>query len=84
MTEFLVSRTGRAWSEGRLSPRERAIVALTTDISLHTLGPSFRTHVELLRRCGAGPEDVRDVVRFTAEMGLAGAVAAMEELDRIL
>lgn len=84
MTEFLVSRTSRAWSEERLSLRERAIAALTTDVSLHTLGDSFRTHVALLRDCGASADDIRDVVRFTAEMNLAGAVAAMDELERTL
>lgn len=84
MTNFLVSRTTRAWSEERLSLRERAIVALTTDISLNAPADSFRTHVALLRDCGASADDIRDVVRFTAEMGLAGAVAAMDELERTL
>jgi 4-carboxymuconolactone decarboxylase len=81
--DFLVSRTSRAWSEARLSPRERAIVALTADVSLQSLGQSFRKHVELLRECGASDHDVRDVVRFTAEMSLSKVVAAMAELDRI-
>jgi 4-carboxymuconolactone decarboxylase len=84
MANFLVSRTSRAWSEERLTPRERALVALTTDVSLHTLGESFRKHVQLLQDSGVGAEEIRDVVRFTAEMSLAGSISAMAELDRIL
>jgi alkylhydroperoxidase/carboxymuconolactone decarboxylase family protein YurZ len=84
MAAFLDSRTSRAWSEERLTVRERAIVALTADVSLQTLGESFRTHVRLLLRMGASANDVRDVVRFTAELGVAGSTAAMAELERVL
>lgn len=84
MSAFLASRTARAWSEERLTPRERAIVAITTDVGLQTLGESFRTHVRLLLRCGALADHVRDVVRFTAELGLAGSTAAMAELECVL
>jgi 4-carboxymuconolactone decarboxylase len=84
MAKFLVSRTSRAWSEERLTPRERAIAALTTDVSLHTLGDSFRKHVQLLQASGASVDEIRDVVRFTAEMGMAGSIDAMAELDEIL
>jgi len=84
MAEFLADRTARAWSEWRLSPRERAIVALTTDISQQTLGESFRRHVRLALEAGAGPGEVRDAVRYCAEMGLARAALALHDLDAVL
>jgi 4-carboxymuconolactone decarboxylase len=83
MAEFLASRTGRAWSEERLTPRERAFVALTAHVSQRALGESFRQHVELALRV-ASADEVRDAVRFTAEMGVTEAVAALEELEKVL
>ncbi|WP_188193557.1 carboxymuconolactone decarboxylase family protein [Nonomuraea sp. SYSU D8015] len=83
MADFLASRLGRAWSEERLSRRERAFVALAALVTLQALGPSFRRHVELALQV-AGPDEVRDAVRFTAEMGVTKAVAALEELDEVL
>ncbi|MCM0673348.1 carboxymuconolactone decarboxylase family protein [Micromonospora phytophila] len=84
MVEFLASRTHRAWSEERLSRRERAFIALTTDVSQQTLGHSFRRHTRLALDAGATRDEVRDVVRFCAEMSLAKAVTALAELDVVL
>lgn len=84
MAAFLASRTGRSWSEGRLSPRERAIVMITADVSMQTLGDPFHGHVLLARRVGLGDDEIRDVVRFTAELCSARTVAALSELDRSL
>jgi 4-carboxymuconolactone decarboxylase len=84
MARFLASRTGRSWSEARLSPRERAIVAITTDIGMQTLGDRFHGHVHLARLIGMSADEIRDVVRFTAELSSACAVAALEKLDRLL
>ncbi|NJP94820.1 dehydrogenase [Nonomuraea sp. FMUSA5-5] len=83
MAGFVASRTGRAWSEERLSPRERAFVALTAHVTQRALGESFRRHVELALKV-AGADDVRDAVRFTAEMGVFETCAALEELEKIL
>ncbi|MEW9555532.1 hypothetical protein [Nonomuraea sp. NPDC050783] len=83
MAGFLASRTGRAWAEERLSPRERAFVALTAHVTQRALGESFRRHVELALQV-ASADDVRDAVRFTAETGIFEACAALEELERIL
>jgi hypothetical protein len=59
-------------------------VAITTDVGMHTLGEPFRGHVLLARRIGLSDEEIRDAVRFTAELCSARAVVAVAELDRIL
>jgi 4-carboxymuconolactone decarboxylase len=84
MADFLADRIGRAWSEQRLSQRERAIVALTTDVSQQTLGQSFRLHLRLALASGATPDEVRDAVRFCGEMSIAKATEALCELDTFL
>jgi alkylhydroperoxidase/carboxymuconolactone decarboxylase family protein YurZ len=84
MREFVVSRTGRSWCEERLTPRERAIVAITTDVSMYVLGDSFRGHVQAALRIGLTPDEVREVVRFTAEFCSARTVDALAELERVL
>lgn len=78
---FLADRTARAWSEARLSRRERAVVALTTDVAQQTLGDSFRRHVREALASGMTAEEVRDAVRYCAEMGVARAAAALRALD---
>jgi alkylhydroperoxidase/carboxymuconolactone decarboxylase family protein YurZ len=83
MAGFLASRNSRSWSEERLSPRERVIVAITTDVCMQTLGEPFRGHVRLARRLGLSDDEIHDVVRFTAELGSARTVAALAELGRL-
>ncbi|WP_454792741.1 carboxymuconolactone decarboxylase family protein [Mycolicibacterium lutetiense] len=83
MAEFCASRLGRAWSEQRLSPRERAFVALTAHVSQRSLGESFHRHVQFARTV-ATPDEIRDAVRFTAELGVTEAIAALESLERVL
>ena len=84
MAGFIESRTARSWSVPGLSRRERVYLALTADVAQQTLGDSFRVHVRLARESGANPEEIRDVVRFLAECGIAKAAAALRELDTIL
>ncbi|MDQ2638238.1 MAG: carboxymuconolactone decarboxylase family protein [Actinomycetota bacterium] len=84
MTMFLHSRISRAWSEHRLSSREKAIIAITSDVSGQTLAESFRHHVGLALDAGVSKDQLRDVVRFCAEHSLARAVAALRELDAVL
>jgi 4-carboxymuconolactone decarboxylase len=81
---FIESRIGRSWTVPGLSARERAYLALTADVAQQTLGDSFRLHVRLARESGASPEEIRDVVRFLAECGIAKAAAALRELDTVL
>jgi len=84
MAEFLQSRISRASSEQRLSPRERAFVALTTAVSQGTLNETFDAHVRHALQAGANPNQIRDAVRFCAEMGVAKAADALRALDTIL
>jgi 4-carboxymuconolactone decarboxylase len=81
---FIESRTVRSWAVPGLSARERAYLALTADVAQQTLGDSFRLHVRLARESGASQEEIRDVVRFLAECGIAKAAAALRELDTVL
>ncbi|WP_231984297.1 carboxymuconolactone decarboxylase family protein [Mycobacterium sp. E342] len=83
-TKFLDWQLSRAWSEDRLSMRERAIMALTSDVSQQALDETFHRHVELALDTGLGADGVRDVVRFCAEHGIARVVAALRELDNVL
>jgi 4-carboxymuconolactone decarboxylase len=84
LAHFIASRTGRSWAVPGLSARERAYLALTADVAQQTLGASFRVHVRLARESGATREEIRDVVRFLAECGIAKAAAALRELDTVL
>jgi 4-carboxymuconolactone decarboxylase len=84
LADFITSRTARSWAVPGLSTRERAYLALTADVAQQTLGDSFRLHVRLARESGAIPEEIRDVVRFLAECGIAKAAAALCELDTVL
>jgi 4-carboxymuconolactone decarboxylase len=84
LASFITSRTGRSWAVTGLSARELAYLALTADVAQQTLGDSFRVHVRLAHESGAAPEEIRDVVRFLAECGIAKAAAALRELDTVL
>jgi 4-carboxymuconolactone decarboxylase len=81
---FIASRTERSWSVPGLSARERAYLALTADVAQQTLGDSFRLHVRMASESRANPEEIRDVMRFLAECGIAKAAAALRELDTVL
>ena len=84
LSGFIASRTGRSWRVPGLSDRECAYLALTADVAQQTLGGSFRLHVRLAREGGAAPAEIRDVVRFLAECGVAKSAAALRELDKVL
>lgn len=84
MAGFLTSRVGRSWSEERLSVRERAFIAMTTDVCFQTLGSTFQQHVRIAQNDGVPGDDIRDAIRFTAELGVVRTVNALEELEKIL
>ncbi|OBF02138.1 carboxymuconolactone decarboxylase family protein [Mycobacterium sp. 852002-10029_SCH5224772] len=81
---FVDWQLSRAWSEDLLSRRERAIMALTSDVGQQDLDESLRRHVELALDVGLSTDDVRNVIRFCAEYGVGRAVAALGELDHVL
>lgn len=82
--KFVDWQLSRAWSEDLLSRRERAIMALSSDVGQRDLDESLRRHVELALDAGLSAEDVRDVIRFCAEYGIGRAVAALRVLDNEL
>ncbi|NIK62166.1 hypothetical protein [Kribbella shirazensis] len=57
---------------------------MTTDACFQTLGSTFRRHVRIARNDGVPDDDIRDAVRFTAELGIIRTVNALEELEKIL
>ena len=57
----------------RLSVRERAFATITVDVLYQTLDESLRVHVTRALGTGATPEDVRAVVRFSAQFGMTKA-----------
>jgi 4-carboxymuconolactone decarboxylase len=59
-------------------------MAITSGVSQQALEDTFRLHFELALDAGLGRDDVRDVVRFCAEHGIARAVAALRQLDNVL
>ncbi|TDC92486.1 hypothetical protein E1292_41670 [Nonomuraea deserti] len=60
-----------------------AAAAYEATVVQRELGWSFRRQVELALKV-AGAEDLRDAVRFTGEMGIIRAVAALEALEEVL
>lgn len=83
LADFARSRSARAAGEKRLDEREQALVALTAAISLGTFGLEFAVLVHRALDV-AGPDAVRDAVRFCGETGLMHAVRAMAELDALV
>lgn len=69
----------------RLLPvRERAFATVTVDVLYQTLAESFEVHVSRALRAGATPEEVRAVVRFSAQFGMTKAWRALRVLDALL
>jgi alkylhydroperoxidase/carboxymuconolactone decarboxylase family protein YurZ len=67
-----------------LSVRERAFATMTVDVLYQTLDESFRVHVGRALSAGAGPEDVRAVVRFSAQFGMTKAWRGLRALSALL
>ncbi|MBE1582919.1 carboxymuconolactone decarboxylase family protein [Nonomuraea angiospora] len=65
----------------RLTGRERAFATMTVDVLFQTLEESFRVHVTRALKAGATPEEVRAVVRFSAQFGLTKAWRGMRALN---
>jgi alkylhydroperoxidase/carboxymuconolactone decarboxylase family protein YurZ len=68
----------------RLSVRERAFATITVDVLYQTLEESFRVHVTRALGAGATPQDVRAVVRFSAQFGMTKAWRGLRALDELL
>ncbi|MEV8632922.1 carboxymuconolactone decarboxylase family protein [Streptosporangium sp. NPDC051023] len=68
----------------RISPRERAFATMTVDVLYQTLEESFRTHVTRAIGTGATPDEVRAVVRFSAQFGMTKAWRGLWVLNALL
>lgn len=67
----------------RLSVRERAFATMTVDVLYQTLEESFRVHVTRALGTGATPDEVRAVVRFTAQFGMTKAWRGLRVLNAL-
>jgi alkylhydroperoxidase/carboxymuconolactone decarboxylase family protein YurZ len=67
-----------------LSVRERAFAAITCDVLYQTLEETFRIHTGRALSAGAGRDDVRAVLRFTAQFGVTKTWKAFRALNDLL
>lgn len=67
----------------RLTVRERAFATMTVDVLYQTLQESFRVHVTRALGAGATPEEVRAVVRFSAQFGMTKAWSGLRALNAL-
>ena len=68
----------------RLSVRERAFATITVDVLYQTLAESFEVHVGRALRAGATVDEVKAVVRFSAQFGMTKAWRGMRALNALL
>lgn len=80
----LQSRMRLPAGPGTLDVRERSFTAMSIDVHYQTLGDTFRIHVTRALSGGASAEDVRAVLRFTAQFGVTRAWHAWEPLNKYL
>lgn len=64
-----------------LTVRERAFATMSVDVHYQTLEDTFRIHVDRALRGGATHDDVRAVLRFTAQFGATRAWQAWQALN---
>jgi alkylhydroperoxidase/carboxymuconolactone decarboxylase family protein YurZ len=67
-----------------LSVRERAFATITVDVLYQTLDESFRVHATRALSAGATPDDLRAVLRFTAQFGMTKAWRGLRALNALL
>jgi alkylhydroperoxidase/carboxymuconolactone decarboxylase family protein YurZ len=77
---FVANQFNQRWGSGELSPRERALACIASDVLNQTLDESFSLHVDLALAAGAGDEQVRAVLLLVAEYGIAKAWRAYRAL----
>jgi alkylhydroperoxidase/carboxymuconolactone decarboxylase family protein YurZ len=80
----LQSRMRLPAGPGTLDVRERSFTTMSIDIHYQTLGDTFQIHVTRALRGGATPDDVRAVLRFTAQFGVTRAWHAWQPLNKYI
>ncbi|MCX2929432.1 carboxymuconolactone decarboxylase family protein [Mycobacterium sp. CVI_P3] len=66
---FYAEQFDQRWSNGDLSPRERALACIAVDVLNQTLDESLSLHVDLATTSGAGTEQIHAVLLLAAEYG---------------
>ncbi len=67
----------------RLRVHERAFATMTVDVLFQTLEESFCAHVTRALSAGATPDEVRAVVRFSAQFGMTKAWRGLRVLNAL-
>jgi 4-carboxymuconolactone decarboxylase len=80
---FFANQFNQRWGSDELSPRERALTSLATDVLNQTLDESFSLHIDLAVAAGAGHEQIRAVLLLVAEYGIAKAWRAFRALTSV-
>jgi alkylhydroperoxidase/carboxymuconolactone decarboxylase family protein YurZ len=71
-------------AEPDVTPRERILITLVTDVCGQVFGMPFDLHVRAALDIGLDADDLRELLRFTAyESGYPAALAALERLTEI-
>jgi alkylhydroperoxidase/carboxymuconolactone decarboxylase family protein YurZ len=71
-------------AEPDMTPRERILITLVTDVCGQVFGMPFDLHVRAALDIGLDADDLRELLRFTAyESGYPAALAALERLAAI-
>ena len=67
-----------------VTPREKILITLVTDICGQVFGMPFELHVRAALAIGLDADDLRELLRFTAyESGYPAALAALDRLTEI-
>ncbi|MFL6075982.1 MAG: carboxymuconolactone decarboxylase family protein [Mycobacteriales bacterium] len=82
--EYLDLQSGMLGELTGISVRERAFSAITCDVLYQTLEETLRVHTGRALGAGAGPDDVRAVVLFTAQFGVTRTWKAFRALNHHL
>ncbi|GGL12635.1 carboxymuconolactone decarboxylase [Sphaerisporangium melleum] len=80
----LQSRMRSVQGPGTLTIRERAFTTMSVDVHYQTLDETFRIHTGRALGAGASHDDVRAVLRFTAQFGVTRAWQAWKALNAYL
>jgi 4-carboxymuconolactone decarboxylase len=81
---FFANQFNQRWGSDELSPRERALTSLATDVLNQTLDESFSLHIDLAVAAGAGHEQIRAVLLLVAEYGITKAWRAFRALRSVV
>lgn len=80
----LQSRMRSGAGPGTLSERERGFASMSIDVHYQTLEETFEAHIGRALRGGATAEDLRAVLRFTAQFGVTRAWHGWKALNAYL